>query len=162
MGSREDPRTKGAKRTLLLLGGSFALLLAVIGAILPIMPATPFLLLSAYWLCAQLRAGPTWLTTNRFFGKYVTHMAEGRRLSSPVKSALIASSWLTAALSALLLAPNLPLRIVSLSMAAAMSAYIVLQGRQTGSARNSQSRPDYGVTVPISPRIDSCPGGFSL
>ncbi len=57
-------------------------------------------------------------------------MAQGRRLSLPIKTALIASSWLTAAISALLFAPNLPVRIVSLSMAAAMSAYIVLQGRR--------------------------------
>jgi len=131
MGSaKEDLHTKGAKRTLLLLGGSFALLLAVIGAILPVMPTTPFLLLSAYCYARSSTRIHTWLTTNRFFGKYVTHMAEGKRLSIPVKSALIASSWLTAVISALLLAPNLPLRIVSLSMAAAMSAYIVLQGRR--------------------------------
>lgn len=141
--TREDTRTTGAKRTLLLVGGSFALVLALIGAILPIMPTTPFLLLSAYCYARSSKRIHTWLTTNRFFGKYVTHMAEGKRLSVPLKSALIASSWLTAAISAFLLAPNLPLKLVSLSMAAAMSGYIVLQGRrrpQTARARVPSQR----------------------
>ncbi len=126
----ESARTTGAKRTLLLVGGSLALLLAVIGAILPVMPTTPFLLLSAYCFARSSERCHTWLTTNRLFGKYVTHMAEGRRLSLPIKSALIASSWVTAVISALLLAPNLTVRIISLSMAAAMSTYILLQGRR--------------------------------
>ncbi len=79
----DKTRTKGAKRTLLLVGGSFALLLAVIGAILPVMPTTPFLLLSAYCYARSSVRCHTWLTTNRLFGKYVTHVAQGRRLVSP-------------------------------------------------------------------------------
>jgi uncharacterized membrane protein YbaN (DUF454 family) len=123
-------RTKGPKRTLLLVGGSFALLLAVIGAILPVMPTTPFLLLSAYCYARSSVRCHTWLTTNRLFGKYVTDVAEGRRLSVPIKTALIASSWLTALVSALWVAPNLTVKIGSLAMAVAMSAYVVLQGRR--------------------------------
>jgi len=126
----EDMRAKGAKRTLLLVGGSLALLLAVIGAILPVMPTTPFLLLSAYCYARSSERCHSWLTTNRLFGRYVSQMAQGRRMSLPIKTALIASSWATATISALLLAPNLPLKIVGLSTAAAMSAYIVLQGRR--------------------------------
>ncbi len=126
----ESVRTKGAKRTLLLVGGSFAFLLAIIGAILPMMPTTPFLLLSAYCYARSSARCHRWLTTNRFFGRYVTQMAQGRSLSPPLKAALIASSWFTAAVSAVWLAPNLTVRIISLSMAAAMSAYVVLQGRR--------------------------------
>jgi uncharacterized protein len=130
MSSRaESVPAKGAKGTLLLIGGSFALVLAVIGAILPIMPTTPFLLLSAYCYARSSTRCHLWLTTNRFFGRYVTQMAQGRSLSLPLKAALIASSWFTAAVSAVWLAPNLTVRIIGLSIAAAMSTYILLQGR---------------------------------
>jgi uncharacterized protein len=132
----ESVRTKGAKRTLLLVGGSFSLLLAIIGAMLPVMPTTPFLLLSAYCYARSSARCHRWLTTNRFFGRYVTQMAQGRSLSPSFKAALIASSWFTAAVSAVWLAPNLTVRIISLSVAAAMSAYILLQGR-----RRTQTQP---------------------
>jgi uncharacterized protein len=141
--SREETHTTGAKRTLLLVGGSFALVLAVIGAIMPIMPTTPFLLLSAYCYARSSTVCHRWLTTNRLFGRYVTQMAQGRRLSPPLKVALIASSWLTAAISAAWLAPNLTVRIIGLSIAAAMSTYILLQGRrrvQTEPARTPSRR----------------------
>jgi hypothetical protein len=47
---------------------------------------------------------------------------------------------MTAAVSALLLAPNLPLKIVSLSMAAGMSAYIVFQGRRRALPESARAR----------------------
>ena len=134
-----NTRTKGPKRTLLLVGGSFSLLLAVIGAILPVMPTTPFLLLSAYCYARSSVRCHTWLTTNRLFGRYFTYVAQGRRLSLPIKTALIASCWLTASVSALLLAPNLTVRIASLSIAAAMSAYIALQGRRRVRPESAQA-----------------------
>ncbi|MGI5939864.1 MAG: YbaN family protein [Thermoleophilia bacterium] len=118
------------RRALFLLGGSVALLLALVGAIMPVMPTTPFLLLSAYCYARSSRRCHTWLTTNRFFGRYIARMAEGRRLSLPAKGVLIASSWCTATLSAVFFAPNLAVRIAGLSMAAAMSTYILLQGRR--------------------------------
>lgn len=113
------------------MAGSFSLVLAVLGAILPVMPTTPFLLASAYCYARSFRRGHDWLTTNRLFGRHVAGMAAGRKLSPPIKAALIASSWATAAVSAIFLAPNLPARLAGLGMAAAMTAYIALQGRRS-------------------------------
>ena len=136
-----SPRAGGTKRTLLLAAGSAALVVALIGAILPVMPATPFLLVSAYCYARSSERCHAWLTTNRLFGKYVAQVARGRRLSTPLKTALIASSWATASASALWLAPNLTVKIVGLSIAAAMSVYVVLQGRrQTQPHRPTRSR----------------------
>jgi hypothetical protein len=135
-----NAQTTGAKRSFLLIAGSAALVLAVIGAILPVMPTTPFLLLSAYCYARSSKRCYAWLTTNRLFGKYVTYVAQGRRLSLPIKAALIASCWVTASISALLLAPNLTVKIFSLTIAGAMSAYIVLQGRRRAQPQSAGAR----------------------
>lgn len=124
----------GIRRGLLLVGGTMSFVLAVIGAILPVMPTTPFLLLSAYCYARSSTRCHRWLTGNRLFGRYIRHMAEGRKLSTPIKAALIASSGGTALLSAIFIAPNLTVRLVTLCIAAGMSVYVILQGRQRKSS----------------------------
>ena len=96
---------------------------------MPVMPATPFLLLSAYCYARSSERCHTWLTTNRLFGKYFDYAAGRRRLSLVPKMILIASCWVTAILSVLFLAPNLAVKILNLAVALVMSAPIVLHGR---------------------------------
>jgi uncharacterized protein len=124
------PRASGPRRVALLFGGFAALVLAVIGAILPVMPATPFILLAAYCFARSSSRWHTWLTSNRLFGRYVSHVAQGRPLSWPIKVALIASCWISASLSFVFLSPNLAARLSSLGIAAGMTVYVLLRGRR--------------------------------
>lgn len=123
------PPAYGATRILLLVGGSFALVLAVIGAILPIMPTTPFILLAAYCYARSSERCRTWLTGNKLFGRYVTPLVDGRGFSKRTKALLVAFSGTMALISAVFLAPNTTVRVITLCIAAGMSTYIVLQGR---------------------------------
>ena len=100
------------------------------GVILPIMPTTPFVLLAAYCFARSSARWHGWMTTNRLFGRYVAQAAEGHPMSWQLKLVLVASCWSTAAVSALFLAPNLPVALVSLSAAAGMTAYLLLRGRR--------------------------------
>ena len=129
MDQRIPPAT-GTKRIALLGAGLLALGLAVVGAILPVMPATPFILLAAYCFARSSTRWHGWLTTNRLFGRYVAQAVQGRPLSWRVKAVLVASCWSTAVVSAMFLAPNLAVRLTSLSMAAAMTAFVLLRGRR--------------------------------
>ncbi len=141
---RDTPGAAGPKRMALLVAGFGALVLAVVGAIVPVMPASPFILLAAYCFARSSRRCHSWLTKNRIFGRHVSHLVEGRPLSWPLKVALLASCWLTAVVSAVFLAPNLAVRLSSLSIAAAMSAYVLLRGRRqarpTTTRRRSSAR----------------------
>ena len=124
------PRAYGATRILLLAAGFLALVLAVLAAILPVMPMTPFILLAVYCYARSSERCHTWLTTNKLFGRYVGIITEGRRLSKRTKAMLVASSGATALISAIFIAPNLTARVLTLCVAAGMSTYIVLQGRR--------------------------------
>ena len=124
------PRAYGAARILLLAAGSLALVLAVVAAILPVMPMTPFILLAVYCYARSSERCHTWLTTNKLFGRYVGILTEGRRLSRRMKALLVASSGAMALISAVFIAPNLTVRVLTLCVAAGMSTYVILQGRR--------------------------------
>lgn len=139
---RMGPTATGSRRIGLLLGGFGALVLAVVGAILPIMPTTPFILLALYCFARSSTRWYVWLTTNRLFGRYAAHAAQGSPLSWQTKTALVASCWVTAAPTALLLAPNLAVRISSLSIAALMTGFVLLRGRRRAQPLPSRSRSE--------------------
>lgn len=124
------PPACGVTRILLLAAGSLALGLAVLAAILPVMPMTPFILLAVYCYARSSERCHTWLTTNRLFGRYVGVLTEGRRLTKRTKALLVASSGAMALISAVFIAPNLTARVLTLCVAAGMSTYFVLQGRR--------------------------------
>ena len=71
------PVATGTKRIALLGAGFLALGLAVVGAILPVMPTTPFVLLAAYCFARSSTRWHGWLTTNRLFGRSVAQAVQG-------------------------------------------------------------------------------------
>ncbi len=125
----------------LLAGGTAALVLAIIGAILPVMPTTIFLLLALYCYARSSLRLHTWLTTNRLFGKYLAGAAEGRGFSPRMKALLIACTGASALFSAIFIAPNTAVRVATLCLAAGMSTYIVLQGRRKKAAARDKAVP---------------------
>jgi uncharacterized protein len=126
------PPTTGTKRIALLLAGFVALGLSVVGAILPIMPATPFILLAVYCFARSSARWHAWLTTNRLFGRYIARAVDGHSPSWQLRLVLVASCWMTAGVSVVFIAPNLALKLSSLSIAAGMTAFILLRDRRQG------------------------------
>jgi len=125
----------------LLAGGTAALVLAIIGAILPVMPTTIFLLLALYCFARSSLRLHTWLTTNRLFGRYLAGAAAGRGFSARMKALLIACTGASALFSAVFIAPNTAVRVATLCLAAGMSTYILLQGRRKRTAAPEETAP---------------------
>lgn len=78
------------KKALLTLAGAVALLLGIIGIILPGLPTTPFVLLAAYCFA---QASPTLhrrLKENRLFGRMISDWERDRALT--LKTKLISST----------------------------------------------------------------------
>lgn len=82
-------------RIILILIGSVSFALGVLGIFLPMLPTTPFLLLSA---AAWLKASPSlyeWLLNHRIFGEYIRNFREHRAIPLRVKIISVSMVWLT-------------------------------------------------------------------
>lgn len=79
----------------LIIVGSVSLVLGVLGIFLPMLPTTPFLLLSA---AAWVKASPSlyeWLINHRVLGEYIRNFREYRAIPLRVKIISVSLVWLT-------------------------------------------------------------------
>ena len=83
------------RRVFLVVIGAIALALGVMGIFVPMLPTTPFLLLSA---AAWVKASPqlyTWLLNHRVLGEYIRNFREHRAIPLRVKITSVSLVWLT-------------------------------------------------------------------
>ena len=79
----------------LIIIGSISLGLGILGIFLPLLPTTPFLLLSA---AAWIKASPRlykWLIEHPVFGEYIRNFREHRAIPLRVKICSVSLVWLT-------------------------------------------------------------------
>ena len=82
-------------RIFLIIVGCISLALGVLGIFLPMLPTTPFLLLSA---AAWVKASPSlydWLLHHKVFGEYIRNYREHRAIPLRVKIFSVTLVWLT-------------------------------------------------------------------
>lgn len=87
------------KIILLNLIGTLAVILGIIGMVLPILPTTPFLLLAS---ACYMNASPkmyNWLIGNRYLGAYIKNYREGLGMARRDKIITISSIWIGIVLS---------------------------------------------------------------
>lgn len=109
-------------RALLLVAGLLSLGFGVLGVFVPLLPTTPFLLLSAYCFVRSSHRLHQWLLGNRFLGHYIHSYVENRAVEPRVKWFTIALLWLSILTSALL--PGLALWVKALLLAAAVGVTV--------------------------------------
>jgi uncharacterized protein len=80
-------------RISLFIAGTFSLALGAIGVFLPILPTTPFLLLSAACYMRSSERMHKWLLGNRWFGEYIRNYQEGRGILLKTKILAISILW---------------------------------------------------------------------
>jgi hypothetical protein len=86
-------------RPVLWVGGTLALLLGIIGIVVPGLPTTPFVLLAG---ACYMRASPrahAWLLRNRTFGPILREWEQHHSIAPRVKRIAIATMALTAGFS---------------------------------------------------------------
>lgn len=108
-----------------LLIGSLSLVLGVIGIFLPLLPTTPFLLLSAAMFFRSSPRAYRWLLGHRHLGPYIRSFREER--SIPLRAKIISLSllWLTSLHCMVLMFGSWWLRAAMLAVAVGVSWYIL-------------------------------------
>ena len=82
-------------RIFLIIVGSVSLALGITGTFLPMLPTTPFLLLTAaVWVKASPRLY-NWLLNHKLFGEYIRNFREHRAIPLRVKITSVSLVWLT-------------------------------------------------------------------
>ena len=113
-------------RILLLIAGWFFISLAIAGAIIPLVPTTPFLLVAA---ACFFRSSPRfykWLLNNKLFGKYIRDYKENKGVPVNVKLVALIFLWTSILVSAFILVPILWLQILLAGIAIAVTIHILL------------------------------------
>ena len=112
-------------RRLFILIGSLFVGLALLGIFLPILPTTPFLLLAAACYARGSDRFYNWLLNNRWFGGYIRNYREGRGIPLRIKLLAITFLWITIGCSAAFVVHTLPLRVILIVIAVAVTTHII-------------------------------------
>lgn len=93
---------KKMKRWLLILAGSVSLGLGTLGVVVPLLPTTPFLLLTAACYIKSSERLYKWLINHRLYGKFLRNYIEHKAIALNVKIGSIALLWITIITSSIL------------------------------------------------------------
>jgi len=101
---RQPPTSKLKKqrivRVLLMVLGTICLSLGAMGIFLPILPATPFLLLAAACYMRSSERLHKWLINNRWFGEYIKNYQAGKGIPLKTKVFALSTLWIAISYSA--------------------------------------------------------------
>ena len=122
---RNDPEKTGAVKQLYTFLGSVSLVLGIMGIFLPLLPTTPFLLLSAaLWMKGSPRMYD-WLTHHKHLGPYIRNFREYKAIPMRAKVLSVALVWITLLYSAFFLFENPWMRTAFIALAAGISWHIL-------------------------------------
>jgi uncharacterized membrane protein YbaN (DUF454 family) len=119
-------RKKKIVRASLFIAGTFLLALGAIGVFLPILPTTPFLLLSAACYLRSSERMHKWLLNNRWFGKYIRNYQEGKGIPFKTKILAMTVLWVAILYSAFIVLDEILIaQIALLIIALGVSVHLV-------------------------------------
>lgn len=96
---KKKRKLPGYLRIILIVVGFISLALGIIGVVLPVLPTTPFLLLSAACFANSSDKFYHWLLNNKVFGKYIRNYREGKGVCRKHKVVAIITVWITISIS---------------------------------------------------------------
>ena len=110
-------------RGLLWFIGSIALILGILGIFLPLLPTTPFLLLSAACYLRSSQRFYYWLIKHPRLGRYILGYLDGSGIPRKAKIYTLLLLWSTISIS-IIIVPIWVLRILLVIVALLVSIYI--------------------------------------
>ena len=112
-------------KLILALLGTISLVLGVIGIFLPVLPTTPFLLLSAALYMRSSGRLYNWLMSHRHLGPYIKNFMVHKSIPLKVKIISVSMVWITLLYCAVFVADHWAFRLFFVLLAACISAHIL-------------------------------------
>ncbi len=107
----------------LIAAGFLSLSLGLLGIFLPVLPTTPFLLLSAACFAKSSQKFYDWLLNNKWLGNYIKDYKSGLGVSRKVKIIVISTLWITILISIIFIS-KLLIQILLLIIAISVTIHI--------------------------------------
>ena len=106
--------------------GLISLSLGIIGVFLPLLPTTPFVLLSGYLFARGSKRMNSWIRNHRIFGEIIRNYQEDKSIPLHAKIYAISLLWLSISYATFFVATGkLWLQILLLSIATGVSIHIL-------------------------------------
>jgi len=113
------------KKYLYIAAGFTFLALGIVGIFLPVLPTTPFILLSAACFLRGSQRLYVWLTGHRLFGKYIRNYLKYHAISIRSKVISLLTLWVVILMTVIFAVKTLWLRILLILIAAAVSVHLL-------------------------------------
>jgi uncharacterized membrane protein YbaN (DUF454 family) len=118
-------RVSSLRKGIFVVAGTISLGLGALGVFLPVLPTTPFLLLSAAFYYKGSERMHRWLLNNKLFGNYIKNYKEGRGMALKAKAITLCLLWTTICYSAFFIVNMTALQIVLFVIAGGVSIHIL-------------------------------------
>ncbi|MCW4033580.1 MAG: YbaN family protein [Candidatus Bathyarchaeota archaeon] len=122
---RLKPVSNRLLSSLLIIAGTFFVVLGIIGIALPILPTTPFLIIAAACYAKGSKRFYNWLVNNRLLGRYIKNYLENKGISMKAKIISISLLWATIIFSITLIIQILLIRIILIIVAIIITYHII-------------------------------------
>lgn len=112
-------------KIILTILGIISLILGIVGIFVPLLPTTPFLLLSA---AIFFRTSPRlyeWLLNQKYLGRYIRNFRENKSIPLHAKIISVTMIWITLGYCTIFVAPYLWLKPLFIILAITISAHIL-------------------------------------
>lgn len=123
--SMRDNHRRRLKRGLYFLLGTIFLVLGGVGIILPILPTTPFLLLSLACYYQSSKRMHNWMLHNKWFGSYLRNYTEGKGISLKAKLFTISLLWILIGYSVFFVVNIMIVQILLFVIAIGVSIHLI-------------------------------------
>jgi uncharacterized membrane protein YbaN (DUF454 family) len=117
-------RPSSLKKAIFIVAGTISFGLGAVGVFLPILPTTPFLLLSAACYYKGSERMHRWLLSNKLFGSYIRNYREGKGISPKGKILTLFLLWATICYSIFFLVNILMFQIILSAIAIAVTVHV--------------------------------------
>jgi uncharacterized protein len=114
------------KRRLFVVAGTVALIIGVIGIVIPVLPTTPFLFLAAICYMRGSQRLYNALLCNKVVGSYMRTYLEGRGMSLKMKIWTLSLLWIAILCTAVLATESLIVRIILVVVLIGVTIHILL------------------------------------